>query len=92
VGELIDELRAAVRYHAVLFPGREIDDLIFVGGCAADTGICQRIAQSLRLPAQLADPLSQIDRAPGAYMPVDASSPQPGWALAYGLTAAPTEE
>lgn len=90
--ELIDELRASVRYHAALFPGRDIDHLIFLGGCATDVSICQRLAQAMRLPAQLADPLAPIERDPGAHLPVDGSTPQPGWALAFGLTQAPTED
>ena len=90
--ELIEELQAAVRYHSVLFPETEIGGLVFVGGCASVVSVCQQIARALRLPAQLADPLSRIERPPGAHLPFDCSKPQPGWALAFGLTACPTEE
>ena len=90
--ELIDEVRTAVRYHSALFPGREIDHLIFLGGCSSDVSICQRVAQALHLPAQLADPLASIVRQPGAHLPMDCSSPLPGWALAFGLTQAPCED
>ncbi len=90
--ELVDELRTAVRYHSALFPGREIDHIIFLGGCSTDVSICQRVAQALHLPAQLADPFASIERQPGAHLPMDCSSPQPGWALAFGLTQAPCED
>ncbi|MFN0011540.1 MAG: hypothetical protein ACKVS8_07840 [Phycisphaerales bacterium] len=94
---LTDEIAMCLRYHDGLFPGKKIARAIFVGGEARNVGLCQHIARILRLPAQIADPLARLGRAPlptpsspgGAR--VNLSEPQPAWAVAYGLTLCPTD-
>ena len=89
---LAEELAMCLRYHQSLFHGRRIDRVVFLGGEARDTGLCQQVARTLRLPAQLGDPLTRLEckkslRTPG----LDLSQPQPGWAVVCGLCTAPTD-
>ncbi|MHC5114996.1 MAG: pilus assembly protein PilM [Planctomycetota bacterium] len=86
-----DELSMCLRYHNGLFPNRNINRSIFVGGESRQTWLCQHIVQSLRLPAQLGDPLSRLVRHGKVTPNVDLSQPQPGWAVAYGLCFAPAD-
>lgn len=84
---LVEELQMCVRYHTSLFPERQIEKLIFLGGESTHTDICQRIARTLRIGAQLADPLARLTKlsAGKASHGVDVTQPQPGWAVALGL-------
>ncbi len=84
---LIDELQLCVRYHQSLFPGRTIEKLVFLGGEARHVGTCQKIARSLRIGAQLGDPLARLLRVnqAGPGKGVDINQPQPGWAVPLGL-------
>jgi type IV pilus assembly protein PilM len=89
---LAEELSMCLRYHQSLFRDRKVERVIFSGGEARDIGLCQHIAKALRLPAQLGDPLSQLQykrslRTPGLAL----GQPQPGWAVACGLCSAPTD-
>lgn len=90
---LTDELQLSVRYHQSLFPGRNIDKLVFLGGEAHHVSTCQKIARALRIGAQLGDPLARLVRANhrGATPGVDIEQPQPGWAVPLGLCLSPTE-
>ncbi len=81
-----------LRYHQSLFRDRKVERVIFTGGESRDIGLCQHVAKSLRLPAQLGDPLSLHQykrslRTPGLSL----GQPQPGWAVACGLCTAPTD-
>lgn len=84
-----DELSMCLRYHQGLFPNRNIDRTILVGGEARQKWLCQYVVRALRLPAQLGDPLARLKAAsepintPG----VDMNQPQPGWTVACGLSA-----
>jgi type IV pilus assembly protein PilM len=84
---LIDELQLSVRYHQSLFPGRNIDKLIFLGGEARHVSTCQKIARALRIGAQLGDPFARLLRVnqAGKGVGVDVEQPQPGWAVPVGL-------
>jgi Tfp pilus assembly PilM family ATPase len=86
IDTISDDLCSCLRYHRSLFPGRNVDRAIFVGGEARHAGLCQRIAQSLRMPAQLGDPLARFGGLPGN----EKNQAQPGWAVACGLCSAPT--
>lgn len=89
---LTDELLMCRRYHQSLFPGRAIDRLIFLGGEAAQIGICQHIARALRLPAQLGDPVARLKRESSLSTPgVSFDRAQPSWAVAFGLCSSPTD-
>jgi Tfp pilus assembly PilM family ATPase len=87
-----DELSMCLRYHKGLFPSRPIDRVIFLGGEARQLWLCQHIINSLRLPAQLGDPLARLSRdryRKAADLNFD--QPQPGWAVSCGLCTAPTD-
>ncbi|MBC7835562.1 MAG: hypothetical protein H7Y88_10760, partial [Phycisphaerales bacterium] len=89
---LTDDIAMCLRYHDSLFPGRKINRAIFVGGEARHRGLCQHVARTLRLPAQVADPLSRLARTGGERCTnVDMKLPQPGWAVPYGLCISPTD-
>jgi type IV pilus assembly protein PilM len=84
---LLDELHLCVRYHHNVFPQSPIEKLVFLGGESRFTGICQEVARSLRIGAQLGDPLARVVKATqlASAMGVDLTLPQPGWAVPMGL-------
>jgi Tfp pilus assembly PilM family ATPase len=88
---LADELHLCIGYHDALFPDRRLDKVVFLGGEARQTRLCQRIAQALRLPAQIGDPLARVKRPveSRAAEGVDLAQPQPGWAVPLGLCLLP---
>jgi type IV pilus assembly protein PilM len=89
---LTDEIALSLRYHESLFPGRKIERVIFLGGESKSRGLCQIIARTLKLPAQLADPLARVGRSGNEpALNVDMKLPQPGWAVALGLALSPTD-
>ena len=88
---LSDELSACLRYHSALFPGRAIDRAIFLGGEARQIGLCRHLAAALHVHAKAGDPLARMlgaERPSGLPEP---EAPHPGWAVACGLLAAPTD-
>lgn len=88
---LSDELSACLRYHSALFPGRAIDRAIFLGGEARQVGLCRHLAAALHVHAKAGDPLARMlgaERPAGLPEP---EAPHPGWAVACGLLAAPTD-
>ncbi len=82
---LIGELELCVRYYESIFPGKQIDRVIFVGGESRHVAICQKVAQRLGLPATLGDPMARLVRSGRTDTVVDMRQPQPGWAIAVGL-------
>ncbi|MCK4628637.1 MAG: pilus assembly protein PilM [Sedimentisphaerales bacterium] len=85
--ELATEIRSCIRYHDILFETDPITRIIFVGGQAKDKQLCQRLAQELRLPAQLGDPLARIEAGSriGRHSDLDAEQINSDWAVAFGL-------
>jgi Tfp pilus assembly PilM family ATPase len=89
---ITDELSMCLRYHQSLFRGRPIDRAIFLGGEARQAWLCQHVVKSLRVPAQMADPLARFDSTGASETPgLTLGRPQPGWAVACGLCDAPTD-
>ncbi len=89
---LRDEVLMCLRYHQSQFPNKRVERAIFVGGEARHRGLCQAIAKSLRLPAQMADPLARIARTGSEpAFGVDLKQSQPGWSVALGLCLLPTD-
>jgi type IV pilus assembly protein PilM len=89
---LTDEISMCLRYHEAIFPDQRVGRAIFIGGESRQRGLCQHIARTLRLPAQVADPLAQLTRSGGEpTLHVDLGEPQPGWAVALGLCLCPTD-
>lgn len=92
LNKLIEELDLCRRYHEATFPNRPVDRLIFVGGEARQRTLCQHIARELQVTAQLGDPLVRMVRVSeiGIESGIDRRHPQPGWAVAVGLSLGPS--
>ena len=88
---ITDELSMCLRYHHGLFNDRRVDRVIFLGGESRQVWLCQHIVRRLGLPAQLGDPLARVDKGNIKTPNLESSSPQPGWAVAYGLCSSPTD-
>ncbi len=88
---LIAELAACRADHDATFPNSKIDRLIFVGGEACDRAICERLAHGLAIPGHVGDPLVRMGRISNIRVEsgIDRRSPQPGWAVAIGLSMGP---
>jgi Tfp pilus assembly PilM family ATPase len=88
---LADELSMCLRYHDTMFQRRTIDRVVFLGGEARQIGLCQYLAETLRLPAKAGDPLARmIGATPPAGLP-EPKDPHPSWAVACGLLNAPVD-
>lgn len=89
--KLIEELDMCRRYHEATFPSAPVDKLLFVGGEARQKGLCAYVARELGLAASVGDPLARM--AKGTELPPDSGldrrGPQPGWAVALGLSMGP---
>jgi Tfp pilus assembly PilM family ATPase len=89
---LTDEIGMCVRYHDAMFRQTRASGMVFVGGEARHHGLCQHIARTLRISAQIADPLARFARSgEEKTIGVDLKQPQPGWAVAVGLCQSPTD-
>ncbi|MFT5424469.1 MAG: type IV pilus assembly protein PilM [Phycisphaerales bacterium] len=87
-----DELRMCMRYHRSLSPTEAIERIVFTGGESKHEALCAHLAESLRMPAQVADPMARIGRS--GKEPVSGltlSESQPGWSVAVGLALSPTD-
>ncbi|QQE12008.1 pilus assembly protein PilM [Planctomycetota bacterium] len=84
---LIDEVQMCLRHYHSLFPDKQVQKLIFLGGESNHTNVCQQIAQGVRIAAQLGDPFARLARIGLKNPPigVDLDQPQPGWAVPMGL-------
>jgi Tfp pilus assembly PilM family ATPase len=87
---LVEELQLSMRHHQRLFPRRPIEKLVFLGGSSMHTAVCQHLARTLRIGAQLGDPLARLTRsaaaaAAGADFGVDLRKAQPSFAVPVGL-------
>jgi type IV pilus assembly protein PilM len=91
LAKLIDELQLCRRYYEATFANKPVDRLIFVGGEARQRTLCQQIAQQMGLAAQVGDPLVRMGRVSdvGIESGIDRRQPQPGWAVAIGLSLGP---
>ena len=89
---MVEQLTQCLRYYESVFRNQSIERAIFVGGQAYDKRLCGALARRLNLPAQVGDPLVRIQRSPGceANVRVDCRQPQPGWAVAVGLSIGAT--
>jgi type IV pilus assembly protein PilM len=89
---LTDEISMCIRYHESLFPDRKVGRTVFIGGEARHVGLCQHIARTLKLPAQVGDPMASVARTGEEPLTgVDFSQSQPGWTVALGLALSPTD-
>ncbi len=85
---LVEELELCRRYYETTFPGRPVTRLIFIGGEARQKTLCLQIAQHMSLAAQIGDPMVRVGK--NCDIPIesgiDKKQPQPGWAVAIGLS------
>jgi type IV pilus assembly protein PilM len=89
---LTDEVRMCLRFHATQFPQRKVSRVVFTGGEAMHHGVCQQIAQTLKLPGHVADPFTRLTRNEATKLiHVDAGRAQPGWVVALGACVSPTD-
>ena len=93
IGKLTEELDLCRRYYESTFTNKPVDRLVFVGGEARQRALCQTIARELGLAAQVGDPMVRMGRISDASIEscIDRRQPQPGWAVAIGLSLGPVE-
>ncbi|MDY7009631.1 MAG: pilus assembly protein PilM [Planctomycetota bacterium] len=86
--EISGEIIKCLRYHESIFTHRTIERVIFVGGQAHNSRLCESIAKRLNLPAQVGDPMAGIKWPhQGQLDPqLDRQKPNPSWAVAIGLS------
>jgi type IV pilus assembly protein PilM len=91
INRLIEELDLCRRYHESTFASHPIDQLVFVGGEARQHRLCKHIAEELGMSALIGDPMTRIDQADDTSIEngIDRRQPQPGWAVALGLSMGP---
>lgn len=90
IEKLAEELDLCRRQCESTFAGTKIERMIFVGGEARDRALCRAIAQAMKLPAHVGDPLSRMARG-RAGICIDRRTMQPAWAVALGLSMGPIE-
>jgi type IV pilus assembly protein PilM len=89
---ITDEIQMGLRYYQSVFGGKRIDRTVFVGGESRHAALCEHIARTLKLPAQVADPLARIARTGNEPVTgVNFKEPQPGWATVLGVCLSPTD-
>jgi type IV pilus assembly protein PilM len=88
---LVRELELCRRYHEATFSSMPVEKMVFLGGEARQRGLCSFVAREMGLAASMADPIARMPRSPGldAENGLDVSKPQPGWAVALGLSMGP---
>ena len=88
---LVSELSMCRRYYEATFPAKPVERLIFIGGEARHRTLCQYVARSMQLAAQVGDPMVRMARTSevGIESGIDRRQPQPGWAVAIGLSMGP---
>jgi Tfp pilus assembly PilM family ATPase len=99
VTKLMLELTACRRQFSSMFPGAQIERLIFLSGRAVDRDLCASIAKQLEMPAQIGDCLTAVEmdgfynlakdpehegRHPGTL--IDRRNCRINWATAFGLS------
>ena len=91
LNRLVEELELCRRYYEMTFQDRPIGRLVFIGGEARQKSLCQHIAKAMGLAAQVGDPLARLARGAdlGIESGIDRRQPQPGWAVAVGLSMGP---
>lgn len=85
---LADEIKSCLRYHDLMFENQQAGKVIFLGGMAKNKTICQKLAQGLRLPAQLGDPLARVlpQSRTGKHSDLEEGQSYTDWAVAFGLS------
>jgi len=87
LSRLIEELELCRRYYETTFPDKPIQRLIFIGGEARQKTLCQHIARTMGLAAQIGDPLARIKS--DEIECLDRKLQHPNWSVAIGLSMGP---
>lgn len=89
---MFEELRSCVRYHDLMFTGQPVTKVIFVGGQAKHTVLCQQVARGLGLPAHLGDPVARVspETRTGRHSDLESDERHCEWAVAFGLSLSNT--
>ncbi|MBX3390934.1 MAG: pilus assembly protein PilM [Phycisphaeraceae bacterium] len=89
---LADEIRMGLRYHDGLFPGKRVDQAVFLGGESRQQAFSRAMAMGLGMNTKLADPLAKVARTGSEpSQGVDLKQPQPGFGVAVGLCHCPAD-
>jgi len=89
---MCDEISMCLRYHNGLFPALRVERVVFVGGQARHQPVCAHLARTLKLEAQVLDPMACLARAGSVPTSgVDLRTPQPGWATVVGGALSPMD-
>ncbi len=88
VNTICGEIGQCMRYHESTFRISKIERMIFTGGQAKDRQLCQEIAHSLNVPAQIGDPLAAMrpGNTPDASSGEARSTTDPDLAVSVGLS------
>lgn len=87
---LADEVQMSIRYAESVVGGLKLDRLMCMGGGASDKTLCRRVARTLRVQAQVIDPLARLARTgKEPVVDVDLSKAHPEWTVAVGLCSCP---
>src|SRR5262249_28012482 len=89
LNRLIEELELCRRYYETTFPDKPIQRLIFIGGEARQKTLCQQIARTMGLAAQIGDPLARLKPDDDEIECLDRKLQHPNWAVAIGLSMGP---
>lgn len=91
LARLCEELDLCRRYYESTFPSKPVTRVVFIGGEAQQRALCTQVARTLSLAAQVGDPMSRMARTSdlGIESGIDLKLPQPGWAVAIGLSLGP---
>jgi type IV pilus assembly protein PilM len=90
LNRLIEELELCRRYYETTFPDKPIARLIFIGGEARQKALCQHIARTMGMAAQIGDPLARLKRDDNDDIEcLDRTLQHPNWTVAIGLSMGP---
>ncbi len=89
---IADEIRMSLRYHDALFPGKRVEQAVFLGGESRQQAFSHAIARSIGISTKLADPLARVARTGSEpCQGVDMKQAQPGFGVAVGLCHCPAD-
>jgi Tfp pilus assembly PilM family ATPase len=86
VTRLIFELSACRRQFALMYPGAQIERLIFLSGPAVDSNIYATIAKQMEIQAQMGDCMAAVEIANPYRAGIDRRGHRSNWATSFGLS------
>jgi type IV pilus assembly protein PilM len=92
LNRLVEELELCRRYYETTFTDKPVQRLIFIGGEARQKTLCQHIARTMGLAAQVGDPMPRMRRdnnGDDGIECLDKRQQHPAWSVAIGLSMGP---